>query len=732
MKLFLAFLHLLIFLSLKVASSALPMLAKIGCNDTCGNNVTIPYPFGIGADCSINQWYVVECNSSKPFLPALNQLEVLSVTLENQTVTVSTPMMSDCQKPVWSSNEIMGVDLGRSPFVFSKSHNIFVFKGCGIAFMMDSGSVLIGCSTSCRNVTLSDKNKCYGIRCCRSAVPRYLKSYTINITRLGEKNGGCGSAFLMDKASYEVGKFPNPFIVRDTSFVPMSLVWTLTDSDNVTCCNRDTHRSRVDIFNGTPVDTLTCDIWSINEGNPYLIDGCMEYNTPKYAKTGCKDKCGNVTIPFPFGIGMKCSINQWYIVNCTSFTPYLSALNHLELLRVDLKNHTFVVSMRTPRISDCQSPVRNSIQTMGIDLGRSPFLFSKLQNKFVFEGCGNAVIMDNGSVITGCSTACRNFTHSNRNKCFGISCCQTTIPHYFKSYDIKLTGFEEEDEGCGAAFMVDETLYDQRRVADPFNVTRDTSFIPVSLTWTLTDTDEANCYQNNVETLVLDMSNCTPVKTWHCYGDQSCEGNPYLIDGCMINTNYNNDEDPTGECRRCEESGGYCSGDKIYDLDGLLSAQNFTCYHYHFQKRISMGVILGASMSMGLLFLVAIGYALYQVIKRSKEKGRVMSIFDALVIKEATRDELLIAANLAMRCLNFNGKHRPTMKEVAMELETIRRSHIPSMVQTTKSPVVYRKEPSIPSMVQTTTSTVNGEELSTQSYGESSSTFLSFNDGIAN
>ncbi|KAL8246546.1 hypothetical protein R6Q59_007762 [Mikania micrantha] len=40
-------------------------------------------------------------------------------------------------------------------------------------------------------------------------------------------------------------------------------------------------------------------------------------------------------------------------------------------------------------------------------------------------------------------------------------------------------------------------------------------------------------------------------------------------------------------------------------------------------------------------------------------------------------------ANLAMRCLNPNGKHRPTMKEVAIELEGIRTSHVPSIVQTT-------------------------------------------------
>ncbi|KAJ0703104.1 putative protein kinase RLK-Pelle-WAK family [Helianthus annuus] len=95
------------------------------------------------------------------------------------------------------------------------------------------------------------------------------------------------------------------------------------------------------------------------------------------------------------------------------------------------------------------------------------------------------------------------------------------------------------------------------------------------------------------------------------------------------------------------------------------------------------------------------------------EEGRVMSILDAMVVKEGTMDELMIVANLAMRCLNLNGRYRPTMKEVAIELESIRTSHIPTTIQTNTSPMVY------------------GEELSILTYGESSSTFLSCNDIIS-
>ncbi|KAJ0832128.1 putative protein kinase RLK-Pelle-WAK family [Helianthus annuus] len=82
--------------------------------------------------------------------------------------------------------------------------------------------------------------------------------------------------------------------------------------------------------------------------------------------------------------------------------------------------------------------------------------------------------------------------------------------------------------------------------------------------------------------------------------------------------------------------------------------------------------------------------------KLAMEEGRVMSIFDSTVIKEATRNELLEVANLAERCLNLNGKYRPTMKDVAAKLETIRTSHIPSVGQTTNRPVKYTTELSMP------------------------------------
>ncbi|KAK8642885.1 hypothetical protein V6N13_012210 [Hibiscus sabdariffa] len=56
----------------------------------------------------------------------------------------------------------------------------------------------------------------------------------------------------------------------------------------------------------------------------------------------------------------------------------------------------------------------------------------------------------------------------------------------------------------------------------------------------------------------------------------------------------------------------------------------------------------------------------------SMEENNVMDIVDAEIVKDGERGELVAVAHLAKRCLNFDGRLRPTMKEVAMELERIR------------------------------------------------------------
>ncbi|KAD5960549.1 hypothetical protein E3N88_12021 [Mikania micrantha] len=736
--------------------------------------------------------------------------------MELQTVTVNMLKYSDCPNPDRNSSQSMSIDLTMSPFLFSKSHNNFVFEGCGNAVMMDQGSkVLTGCSTKCHSEILSDGNNCFGISCCHSAIPNSPQSFNIQITEQRGDDGSCGSAFLVDQNSY----IPDD----NNSYIPVSLLWTLS---------QDVIDQEVGNF--TPV---------INRDFASFVVNGNQRGVPRYSKPGCSDTCGNLRIPYPFGIGADCSVNKWYIIVCNSLTPYLSALSDLEVLDINSADQT--ITINAPKISTCQNPIQNNRQTMSINLDMSPYLFSKPHNKFVFEGCGNAVMMDDVShVFTGCSANCNNDSGRVRNSCFGIGCCQTSIPHYLKSYNISITN----DGACGSAFLVDENSYVEGD---------NSSYVPVSLLWTLsqTDIDKVSCYYSP-DTLEVDLGNGTTMKSWKCaYFKLSSyyilpQGNPYVEDGLV----------DIEDCAKCKANGSYCLYDRIYYYDADYSLKlKFYCMDktpvartiakvpdiakapeapdiakapYNDKvdndkvdkpSKTSLGLILGISISMGVTFVVATSYLLYKVIKKTNERRRrkrlfkrngglllkqqqeadpsivdktklftshelekatdnfceskiigrggqgtvykgiltdgrivaikksqivdesqleqfinevvilsqvshrnvvklfgccletdvpmlvsefipndrpdehrslathfilameegcVMSIFDAVVLEKGTRDELLAVASLAQRCLNPIGKNRPTMKEVATELETISTSHIASMDQT--------------------------------------------------
>ncbi|RDX67665.1 Wall-associated receptor kinase-like 9, partial [Mucuna pruriens] len=55
------------------------------------------------------------------------------------------------------------------------------------------------------------------------------------------------------------------------------------------------------------------------------------------------------------------------------------------------------------------------------------------------------------------------------------------------------------------------------------------------------------------------------------------------------------------------------------------------------------------------------------------EENRLFDIIDERVIEEGKREHIIAVAILASRCLELHGKKRPTMKEVTLELEGIRK-----------------------------------------------------------
>ena len=57
----------------------------------------------------------------------------------------------------------------------------------------------------------------------------------------------------------------------------------------------------------------------------------------------------------------------------------------------------------------------------------------------------------------------------------------------------------------------------------------------------------------------------------------------------------------------------------------------------------------------------------------SMKEDRLFDFLDARVVKEGRKEEINEIAFLARQCMNLSGKKRPTMKEIAIELERIRK-----------------------------------------------------------
>ncbi|KAG1355412.1 wall-associated receptor kinase-like 1 [Cocos nucifera] len=57
------------------------------------------------------------------------------------------------------------------------------------------------------------------------------------------------------------------------------------------------------------------------------------------------------------------------------------------------------------------------------------------------------------------------------------------------------------------------------------------------------------------------------------------------------------------------------------------------------------------------------------------DEQHLLQLIEPQIIEEAGMEQLVVVAQLARGCLNLKGEERPTMKEVAIELEGLRRSH---------------------------------------------------------
>lgn len=261
------------------------------CQHQCGR-VEIQYPFGIGPNCSMNQWFEVICsiNSSNRTLAilSLTNLEIMNISYGNSQIRIKSPIIFDnCN----GSKTGKPLNLLGTSFTIASS-NKFTVAGCsGRALLTSAEPDIVGCEPTCdktikpngRDPTCSDNT------CCQTSIPHFLQVFK---PQFEIRDESCKVAFITDKKWFERAK-RNVSSIAKWRYVPMTMDWKIDATALSKRINKRTTKAGVVRYyngNGFPYPNntyLTCKDGFA--GNPYLFDGCEGMNLTVFVVSICRE-----------------------------------------------------------------------------------------------------------------------------------------------------------------------------------------------------------------------------------------------------------------------------------------------------------------------------------------------------------------------------------------------------------------------------------------------------------
>ncbi|KAI3836717.1 hypothetical protein MKW92_024274, partial [Papaver armeniacum] len=292
-----------------------------------------------------------------------------------------------------------------------------------------------------------------------------------------------------------------------------------------------------------------------------LSSTLVESSTFLQAKPGCQSKCGNISIPYPFGIGDGCFIDPAvvgkyagvYNLFCnTSYDPpklFPGKNSTIEILSISETE----IRIKTNKAYLCYNESGHQVDYGRYDLKLVQTVFTASYKKNMFFGIGCEIIAtiiglsgDNETATStnSCLSKCKSSKNMNVGACTGTSgCCQITVPKGLKKITSRLDGVlhgnppNSSYNSCNFAFLAEAGQFTLEASDLRLNgsLHKDTKVIPVVLDWAVGDKSCEQAQVNPSSYACQNNSNCNETVNnpgYRCTCRKGYAGNPYLKPGC--------------------------------------------------------------------------------------------------------------------------------------------------------------------------------------------------------
>ncbi|XP_048131328.1 wall-associated receptor kinase 2-like [Rhodamnia argentea] len=714
-----------------LAAEAADYLRKPECQSTCGN-LSIPFPFrssDSGPNCpNVPSSFAVDCDhATDPPTPywynKSSNFKVLNISLEDHEMRVAATIARDCYTSAgYDGNSSAVPELTLADFPISSTKNKFIAVGCDtFAYFVDSKEKFIfGCKSACNNISEVTNGSCLSIGCCETSVPPNSFGYDISF---GIDNNHsevlsfnpCSYAFVTasDFYNFSTGDlsglhFNNP---------PLVLDWAV---GNITCdvakrsagymCTNNTNCTNAENGKG-----YKCACLEGFHGNPYLKNGCQDIDECAVPN---KNQCFKRSVPcFPEGDhgdgwkdGQGCTANAnpshlvQILVGAGAGTIVLLlfsagflylGIQKRKLIR--LKEQYFkqngglllqqqlherdrtTNTMKIFTAEELEKATTNYDESKIVGRGGYGTVYKGLMPNRTVVAIKKSKLVDKTQIEQFVNEVIVLSRINHRNVVKLLGCClETEVPLLVYEFVNNGSLFDHiHNPDKSAKMSWDARLRIASDTAGVLSYLHSVASIPIIHR----DIKSANILlDNNYTAKVSDFGASRLVPLGQAELSTLVRGTLGYLDPEYLHTN-----------QLTEKSDVYSFGVVLAEL---ITGKRVLSFDRPEKER-----------SLAMHFLSAL------------EDNRLFQIVDGVIANEGNNEQVREVANVAKRCLTVKGEERPTMKEVAIELDGLKeKSSHPWM-----SSVDLHGEEALPPLGGTTYPSVYIDSIETMNTGPSES-----------